>query len=194
MKALSIRQPWAWLIVNGFKPYENRTWTTKFRGPLLIHAGKAFDRKGYDWVRSTFPEIDMPSSDQFERGGIVGAAELWEVATASSSPWFSGPYGFCLAKATPLPFMPLAGKLGFFEVGDDAAGKRGRMTEPTIRINGILLTDGQAMTLRVACNDFYSRMSNEGLGDDEMGQQLTAAYLKQAAAIIRLMHGESEPT
>src|SRR5438045_8559495 len=39
MKALSIRQPWAWLIVNGHKPVENRSWSTKYTGKLLIHAG-----------------------------------------------------------------------------------------------------------------------------------------------------------
>ncbi len=37
---LSIRQPWAWLIVNGYKDIENRTWSTRFRGKVLIHAGK----------------------------------------------------------------------------------------------------------------------------------------------------------
>lgn len=116
MKALSVIQPWAWLIVNGYKPHENRTWNTKIRGPILIHASKAFDQAGYDWVRDNFPEIELPLLQQFERGGIVGTAILWEVATASSSPWFFGPYGFCLARAKPLPYVPMPGKLGFFEV------------------------------------------------------------------------------
>ena len=43
MKAISIRQPWAWLIVNGYKDVENRTWYTSHRGPLLICASKALD-------------------------------------------------------------------------------------------------------------------------------------------------------
>ena len=116
MKALSIRQPWAWLIVNGYKPYENRTWNTKFRGRVLIHAGKSFDRNGYDRVKDSFPEIPLPSPNQFEFGGIVGSAEIWNVATDSSSPWFSGPYGFCLAMPEVLPFQPCKGKLSFFEV------------------------------------------------------------------------------
>jgi hypothetical protein len=114
LKALSVRQPWAWLIVQGYKPYENRTWNTKTRGEILIHASKAFDKAGYGWVRDNFPEIDMPLPQQFERGGIVGKTQLWEVATASSSPWFSGPFGFCLARAEPIPFAPCSGKLGFF--------------------------------------------------------------------------------
>lgn len=41
--ALSIRQPWAWLIVNNHKPVENRSWPTSFRGRFLVHAGKTRD-------------------------------------------------------------------------------------------------------------------------------------------------------
>jgi hypothetical protein len=117
MKALSITQPWAWLITNGYKPLENRTWNTEFRGEFLIHASKGFDKKGYAFVRDSFPEIDLPLPNQFERGGIVGIADLWDVATASSSPWFFGPFGFCLRDARPLPFTPMLGRLGFFEAG-----------------------------------------------------------------------------
>ena len=40
MKALSIRQPWAWLILHGGKDIENRDWATRFRGRVLIHASK----------------------------------------------------------------------------------------------------------------------------------------------------------
>src|SRR4051812_3331538 len=116
MKALSIRQPWAYLITHGLKPVENRTWTTKVRGEILIHASKSFDKAGCKWVRESFPEIVLPLPHEFERGGIVGVANLYAVATASSSPWFSGPFGFCFDKAKPLPFQPVAGRLGFFEV------------------------------------------------------------------------------
>ncbi len=50
MKALSIRQPWAWLIANGYKDIENRSWRTNFRGEFLIHAGKKFDSAGWRWA------------------------------------------------------------------------------------------------------------------------------------------------
>ncbi|MFO0958221.1 MAG: ASCH domain-containing protein [Isosphaeraceae bacterium] len=115
MKTFSVRQPWAWLIAHGFKPVENRTWDTKVRGLILIHASKSFDKQGYEWVRDNFPEIDLPLPAQFERGGIVGVADLYAVATASTSPWFFGPFGFCLREAKPLPFVPMLGRLGFFE-------------------------------------------------------------------------------
>ena len=123
MKALSIRQPWAWLIVNGYKPVENRTWNTKVRGLILIHASKGFDKAGYAWVRDNFPEIVLPIPQQFERGGIVGIANLYAVATASNSPWFFGPVGPCLRDAKPLPFVPMLGHLGFFEVAVPLPGE-----------------------------------------------------------------------
>src|ERR1700746_2671571 len=43
IKALTIRQPWAELILRGRKPYELRSWRTKYRGPLIIHAAMKID-------------------------------------------------------------------------------------------------------------------------------------------------------
>lgn len=49
MKALSVRQPWAWAIGYGQKTIENRSWATAYRGPLAIHAGARWDEDGaYD--------------------------------------------------------------------------------------------------------------------------------------------------
>jgi hypothetical protein len=45
MKALTVLQPWAQLLILGAKRYETRSWKTKHRGPLLIHAGRAFFEK-----------------------------------------------------------------------------------------------------------------------------------------------------
>ena len=45
MKVITIKQPWATLITEGYKEYEFRTWKTKHRGELLIHAGKGIDKK-----------------------------------------------------------------------------------------------------------------------------------------------------
>lgn len=120
MKALSIQQPWAWLIVHGHKDVENRTWPTLVRGRVLIHAGKQIDAEGYGWVRRTFPQIALPT--QFEVGGIVGEARVTGCVRDMDSPWFFGPYGFVLRDARPLPFRPLRGQLGFFEVSDVTDG------------------------------------------------------------------------
>ena len=118
MKALSIMQPWAWLIVAGHKDIENRSWPTRYRGPVLIHAGKKFDgsRDEWDW-----PDIARPGG--FDMGGIVGQAEIVDCVTASTSRWFQGTYGFVLRNARPLPFRSCRGALGFFvpEFGPAAA-------------------------------------------------------------------------
>lgn len=118
MKALSILQPWAWLIVRGLKDIENRNWPTHYRGPFLVHAGKGFD-KDFDWMMAEdLLQAPMPAPSFFDnlRGGIVGRAEITGCVTSSDSPWFFGPHGFTLANARPLPFLPYRGERGFFEV------------------------------------------------------------------------------
>lgn len=121
MKALSVRQPWAWLICHGHKDIENRTWATPFRGKFLVHAGKTFDSEGYEWVRTHFPDIPMPLPSEFEIGGMVGTAEVVECIAPGAWPfdkpvslWYQGQYGFLLANAAPMAFMPAKGQLNFF--------------------------------------------------------------------------------
>jgi hypothetical protein len=111
MKALSIMQPWAWLIAAGHKDIENRTWATDYRGPVLIHAGKKFDfDPRMDWGWDDIP----PCWDEMHAGGIVGQAEIVGCVTSSASRWFHGPYGFVIRNARPLPFRACRGMLGFF--------------------------------------------------------------------------------
>lgn len=114
MKILSIRQPWAWAIIAGFKPIENRSWKTNVRGLIGIHAGIKYDCDGAQWIRERFPEISIPQL--LPIGGIIGTAELVDCVEKSDSPWFFGPYGFVLKKARATPFLPMKGKLGFFEL------------------------------------------------------------------------------
>ncbi len=123
MKGLSIRQPWAWLIATGQKDVENRSWPTSFRGEFLIHAGKIFDDEGYRWITSKMG-LRMPDQSEFERGGIVGVAEIYDCVTKYNSPWFFGPYGFVLKGARPLQFTKLNGQRGFFDV-DETEIQRG---------------------------------------------------------------------
>jgi len=115
MKALSIQQPWAWLIANGYKYIENRTWSTNFRGEFLIHAGKKFDKSAYDFVLMEM-KIVIPLAAREACGGIVGIADIVDCVTEHGSRWFFGPYGFVIENARPLPFRPYRGQLGFFEV------------------------------------------------------------------------------
>lgn len=116
MKVLSVRQPWAWLIVNGHKDVENRTWSTTFRGEVLIHAAKTMSRNYYEdvFAQCFTRGIELPPYEALERGGIVGIAEIVGCVTNSESPWFFGPCGFVIRNARPLPFEPLRGSLGFF--------------------------------------------------------------------------------
>ena len=81
MKALSIMQPWAWLIVNGHKSVENRTWNTNYRGQLLIHAGRKQDAAGYDFIQDEFPQIKLPTVWEMSHliGGVVGICTLEHV-------------------------------------------------------------------------------------------------------------------
>ena len=129
-RALSIQQPWAWLISNGHKDVENRNWPTKFRGAVLIHAGKKFDKDGYEWVRHAFPHIQMPAPNEFDKGGIVGQAVITGCVKEMNSPWFFGRYGFTLTEGKALPFIPCKGMLGLFTPGgeDDATQPRATTT------------------------------------------------------------------
>ncbi|MBR6133426.1 MAG: ASCH domain-containing protein [Bacilli bacterium] len=68
MKVLTIREPWASLIVNGYKKYEFRSWKTKYRGKLLIHAGSKLEK---DMV-SRFSLYNL----DYKMGYIVGEANL----------------------------------------------------------------------------------------------------------------------
>lgn len=125
MKTLSIKQPWAELIVQGIKKIENRNWRSQpyYRGPILIHAAKADDETGYHWLRRYTPEIldaypsfRMPQRKQLARGAIIGRAELIDVVFESDDVFFTGPMGFVLANARRTKVVPYRGALGLFEV------------------------------------------------------------------------------
>jgi hypothetical protein len=112
------------LIVNGYKDIENRNWPTRFRGWFLVHAGKNWD-KAYDpkGELGYIPLVDLFASAaelrpprDLPRGGIVGLARITDCVTRHNSQYFSGPYGFVIAEAHSLPFTPLRGRLGFFQV------------------------------------------------------------------------------
>jgi len=117
--ALSIRQPWAWLIVNGYKDVENRVWRTNFRGRFLVHASKKFDSAGYEQAKALLMAqagFLIPSPPSYQTGGIVGISTVDDCAEVYDSPWFTGPFGMVLSGSAPLPFQPLSGKLNFFKV------------------------------------------------------------------------------
>lgn len=130
--ALSVQQPWAWLIVNGYKDIENRSWGTRRRGETLIHAGKKIDAEGYNWIEEEMPDILLP--DSFEVGGIVGSVRIVDCVEKSASRWFFGPFGFVLADARRLPFMRTRGHLGFFPVTLPSDGTTTTSSAPSSRV------------------------------------------------------------
>lgn len=124
--ALSIRQPWAWLILHAGKDIENRNWRTKFRGRVLLHASNTCTLKDWDAARVCYENLmidgeitteagAIPHRLDLERGGIVGVAEIVDCVTDSDSEWFFGDYGFVLKNAQPIDFIPCKGALGFFK-------------------------------------------------------------------------------
>ncbi len=124
MKAISVRQPWAWLIIHGGKDFENRDWPTNIRGRVLIHAAKGMTHDEYEDALDTAARAGgraLPPFDALERGGIIGSVEIVDCVkyteeTENLSPWFCGDWGFKLANPVALPFQPLKGMLGFFNV------------------------------------------------------------------------------
>ena len=122
MKALSIRQPWAWLIIHGGKDIENRSWHTKFRGRFLVHASKGMTKAEYFEAEQFCINFGLdvpPEFAELQHGGIIGLVDLIDSADHSNSPWYMGQKGFVLRDPKPLPFTPLKGRLGFFEVPDE---------------------------------------------------------------------------
>ena len=70
MKVLTIREPWASLIINGYKKYEFRSWKTNYRGKILIHAGINIDKD----MLNRFKDYNL----ECVKGGIIGEVELVE--------------------------------------------------------------------------------------------------------------------
>lgn len=126
--ALSIKQPWATLLVLGLKTIEVRKWPTLRSGRILIHSGRIPDERPHGWKQ--LPE-EWKNQAKF-LGGFVGAADLVECRTYHSAEtfredavchlndpdWWQGPklYGFRFTRATPTPFVRYSGWMRIFPV------------------------------------------------------------------------------
>jgi hypothetical protein len=127
VKALSIRQPWAWAIIHAMpdmemaKDIENRDWYTGIRERVLVHAAKGCTRAEYEeFVEFAMtvlpPGTRIPPLKELPRGGIIGSVVIADCVTRSTSRWFFGKFGFVLKDRRPMDFIPYRGNLGFFEV------------------------------------------------------------------------------
>ena len=120
LPCLSILQPYAWLIVQGHKDIENRDWFTKFRGRILIHAGKKYSRRDHDEYAEEFADdfdLQLPAFEEMQLGGIVGSATVTDCVREHPSRWkILGSWGFVLKDQRVRPFVPYRGQLGIFTV------------------------------------------------------------------------------
>jgi hypothetical protein len=130
IKAISIRQPWAWAIIHAGKDIENRKWGTFLRGRVCVHASQGMGNEEYrDAARFITDTLKRPPTDDWlmkwhgvcaapymlKRGGIIGTVEIVDCLRESDSPWFFGPYGFVLANPEPVDFIEVKGALNFFD-------------------------------------------------------------------------------
>ena len=117
MKVLSLKQPFAELILQGKKKIELRKWNTKFRGEFLIHSSKIPDKEGM----IKFGLNDLPL------GFIIGKANLIDVKNYKSeeehkkdknlhlATSFWGNHGFVLEDIKRIEPIPAKGKLNFWD-------------------------------------------------------------------------------
>jgi len=131
MKALSYKQPWAYLVAAGIKPIENRTWKLpeKYKGQrVLIHAcgsqGKKFKINLTDeQMLAAFGTIsDQAINKNFEFGAIIGSVEMVDCVINHLSIWAERhsppfkPFNWVLANPILFPEpIPAKGKQSFWD-------------------------------------------------------------------------------
>lgn len=133
MKALTIRQPWASLIAAGVKTIETRSWSTKYRGPLAIHAGKATPDglwEGGDWAiawngnfcnafayrRILSNRLELPL------GAVVATCTLADVVPIVAPSWEGGDLDVDCLCASPVLDSPTLGGLRLLRWDEDHEG------------------------------------------------------------------------
>ena len=98
MKALTLRPHSAWLVVNGYKDIENRSWVTRLRGRVWIHSGtRPVTKAEYEHFEELCRKRRIrpyPDRDGFKLGCIFGSAEITDCFEHSRSSCFLRPYGF----------------------------------------------------------------------------------------------------
>ena len=110
VKALTVRQPWASLIVAGIKDVENRPRQIRYRGKLAIHAGLKVDDEGMEMYGHSL-RVSLPL------GAVIGSVDVVDCISDSDSPWaLSDCYHWILANPRPLKRpVPATGKLGLWD-------------------------------------------------------------------------------
>lgn len=140
MKALSLRQPWAWLVLHG-KDIENRRWKIAHRGPFLIHASKGMTTKEWrEAVDFTRQYVDaelaarIPGRDDLVFGALVGRSAIEGCLAPLEQPtrrWhMPQQWGALLVDTHEIDPVPCKGALGFFDVPAELLAQI-RRTDPS---------------------------------------------------------------
>jgi hypothetical protein len=134
MRILSVKQPWAWLLVNGIRPVENRSSHSAYRGVVLIHASLYAPTKSdlayaAMRIRQVRSKIPLPPQGGFLRGGIIGAVDMVDCVSAHRSVFFSGPVGFVFKNPRLLPFMPMRGMVGLTNPSEEVRKKVSKLLQ-----------------------------------------------------------------
>lgn len=125
MKVITIKQPFASLIAEGLKRYEFRTWKTKYRGDILIHAGKSVDKKAMDKFKHL--GLDYPTGciiakatisdciyiDDFMKRKLNEENSLVYSGVVKDSNWIG--YGFFLENVEKIKPIYVNGKLSLWD-------------------------------------------------------------------------------
>lgn len=125
MKVITIKQPFATLIAEGLKEYEFRTWKTKYRGDILIHAGKGIDKKAMRRLECL--NLDYPTGCIIAKATITDCVrvddklkdelrlkddKVYHGVLRHDSDWVG--YGFKLENVEKINPITINGKLGLW--------------------------------------------------------------------------------
>lgn len=129
MKAVTIRQPFAWAIAAGFKDIENRSWAPRVEPGELIAIHAAVAAPDADDVERVQELVRRHTTvpEQYDCGAVVAVARIAKVVTSSRSAWFSGPLGWVLQDISSLAEpIECKGQLGLWNLtaGVEARLKR----------------------------------------------------------------------
>ena len=125
MKVITIKQPFATLIAEGLKEYEFRTWKTKYRGEILIHAGKGIDKKAmqrYEHLKLEYPSsciiakvtiTDCVHIDNNMKKFLKEKNPLIYYGIIDDENWNG--YGFKLENVEKIKPIPINGKLSLWD-------------------------------------------------------------------------------
>ncbi|BAY41285.1 hypothetical protein NIES2111_56810 (plasmid) [Nostoc sp. NIES-2111] len=123
MKALTVRQPWAWAIICANKNIENRVWPIHYRGDILIHAAKGCTKKEYLCAKEFCQSIgvSIPELNLLSRGQTIGVITVvgCQFSETGAGWGMSQQFHWHLANPREIKPIPYIGQLGLFDVPDE---------------------------------------------------------------------------